>query len=303
MPAQNLAIAPNRVIVSFFLPLIAVILYSASSVLLARALANANLVDPNTANSLEPGAADSGATFSQTNDSSYGDRRIAFCLASLAVIIHGWVVINQTGLPSGLSLPLFTSLAATTLTIAILHIALCLNQPADYLGIAVYPLAAASLIAAQASGGGKQILGDAVQIHVFLSLLSYAVLALAAAQAVLVAIQRRFLSQHKPGGFMRSLPPLDRTEQLLFTLLRAGFMLLSLSLASGFFYLEDMFDQHLVHKTVLSCVGWSIFGVLLFGRWKFGWRGKKAVHWTLVGFAMLILAYFGTKLVIEILLT
>ena len=101
---------------------------------------------------------------------------------------------------------------------------------------------------------------------------------------------------------MRALPPLDTTEELLFTLLAAGFCLLSLSLMSGFFFLENMFYQHLAHKTVLSCTAWAIFGIVLFGRWKFGWRGKKAVYLTLAGFAMLILAYFGSKLVLEVLL-
>ncbi|MFK7854580.1 MAG: inner membrane protein YpjD [Granulosicoccus sp.] len=300
---------------NLILSLFAALLYGSTTALLLRSLTSVNKAGASAANTMGDvtvpeantySANDSTATNPAQNAVQAGgneEKRLGFYLASLAVVIHLWVVINQTGFPHSLSLPLFTSLAATTLTIALLHLVLCLKQPADYLGIAVYPLAAASLIAALASGGGEQIVGDAVQIHVFLSLLSYAVLALAAAQAILVAIQRRFLSRHKPGGFIRSLPALDRTEQLLFTLLRAGFWLLSLSLATGFFYLENMFIQHLVHKTVLSCVAWCIFGVLLFGRWKFGWRGKIAVRWTLVGFGMLILAYFGSKLVLEILLS
>ncbi len=64
-----------------------------------------------------------------------------------------------------------------------------------------------------------------------------------------------------------------------------------------------MFGQRLVHKTILSCLAWTVFAVLLFGRWQFGWRGRKAVHWTLGGFAILVLAYFGTKVVIEVLLS
>lgn len=228
-------------------------------------------------------------------------RRMTLIFAALAVIIHGWLVINQTGMPQGLTLPLFTSVSATTLTIVLLHIVLCLRQPADYLGLAVYPLAAVSLIVSQTSGGGTPIDGTAVQIHVLLSLVSYGVLALAASQAVLVAIQRHHLATHKPGGFIRVLPPFDTTEKLLFSLLNVGFILLSMALASGFIYLDDMFDQRLVHKTVLSCIGWAIFGTLLLGRWQFGWRGRKAVHLTLWGFGVLILAYFGTKTVIEFL--
>ena len=197
---------------------------------------------------------------------------------------------------------MLTSVTATTLTIVLLHIVLCLRQPADYLGLAVYPLAAISLIVSQVSGGDTLIDGQNVQIHVLLSLVSYGVLALAAAQAVLVSMQRHYLSIHKPRGFVRSLPPLDTTEHLLFTLLWLGFSLLSLALLSGFIFLENMFSQRLVHKTILSCIGWGIFGILLYGRWQFGWRGKKAVHWTLAGFGVLILAYFGTKTVIEILI-
>lgn len=284
---------------SVFISLLAAAFYGIATLLLARALGNAT---PRQNTPLNPTDSANLPADDATTLASRNRRRVTFLFATAAFVLHCWVVIHQTGLPHGLSLPLFTSFAATSLTIVFLHLLLCLKQPADYLGIAVYPISAISVITSQASGGGAEIVGDAVQLHVFLSLLAYAVLALAAAQAVLVSIQRHYLSRHKPGGFIRSLPPLDSTEQLLFTLLGAGFVLLSFSLASGFFYLEDMFAQHLVHKTVLSCVGWGIFGVLLFGRWQFGWRGKKVVQWTLAGFALLILAYFGSKLVLEILL-
>jgi ABC-type uncharacterized transport system permease subunit len=283
--------------VSFALSLIAAAFYSVSSAMLSRALGR----QTPTRNVLNTVGGVSKLNDDRPADAGSG-RRMTLMLATIALVLHGWVVIKLTGLPHGLSLPLFTAIAATTLTIVLLHLILCLKQPADYLGIAVYPLAAVSLIASHAAGGGSEIIDKGVQIHVFLSLVSYAILALAAAQAVLVSVQRHFLSRHKPGGFIRALPPYDSTERLLFTLLAAGFVLLSLSLASGFFFLEDMFHQHLVHKTVLSCAGWAIFGTLLFGRWKFGWRGKKAVHWTLAGFAMLILAYFGTKIVVEVIL-
>ncbi len=276
---------------SFILSILAAGLYCLTSVLLYRSLSNAQT--PRDVSSP-----------SDTDNSDVPIRRRlkARWIASAALLIHTGIVVQHTGLPQDLSLPLFTALAATSLTIVFLLILLCLKQPADYLGIAVYPIAAASILAIHVSTGNSQIVGEAVQIHVFLSLLAYAVLALAAAQAILVSIQRRYLSKHKPGGFMRLLPPLDTTEDLLFTLLSAGFGLLSLSLVSGFFYLENMFAQHLVHKTVLSSIGWAIFAVLIFGRWKFGWRGKTAVKLTLAGFAILVLAYFGSKIVLEVLL-
>jgi ABC-type uncharacterized transport system permease subunit len=81
-----------------------------------------------------------------------------------------------------------------------------------------------------------------------------------------------------------------------------GFALLSAALLTGILFLEDIFAQHLVHKTLLSIVAWVIFGILLWGRWKFGWRGRKAIGWTLSGFVFLLLAYFGSKLVLELIL-
>lgn len=297
---------------SFVLSLISAAFYSVSSALLWHTLKSRKAAafasdNRSAANQATHGSAITGASEAATMTmplASDANRmhRMTLLFATIGVLFHGWVVIHQTGLPHGLSLPLFTSFATTTLIIVLVHIVLCLRQPADYLGLAVYPGAAISLIISQASGGGTPIVGDAIQIHVLLSLIAYGVLSLAAAQAVLVAIQRHYLSIHKPGGFIRALPALDVTEKLLFTLLSIGFILLSLALASGFAFLDNMFDQRLVHKTVLSCVGWGIFGILLYGRWQFGWRGKKAVHWTLGGFGILVLAYFGTKVVVELML-
>ena len=230
-------------------------------------------------------------------------RAVTLGLAGIAALLHLGLAWNQIGWPDALRLPFFTALSVTGLGIVLLQLLICLRQPADYLGLAVYPLAAVALMASQASTeAGASIQGRAIQIHVVLSVLAYAVLGLTAAQAVLVAVQRHFLTHRRPGGFLRALPPLETTETLLFALLSAGLALLSLSLASGFFYLEDMFAQHLVHKTVLSCSAWVIFAVLLFGRWRFGWRGRRSVHWTLAGFALLLVAYFGSKLVLEFML-
>jgi ABC-type uncharacterized transport system permease subunit len=91
-------------------------------------------------------------------------------------------------------------------------------------------------------------------------------------------------------------------ESLLFEMIGAGFALLTLALVSGFAFLEDMLAQHLVHKTVLSTLAWLVFGALLIGRFRYGWRGKTAIIWTLSGFVILILAYVGSKAVLELIL-
>jgi len=232
------------------------------------------------------------------------NRRLTLSMAGVAGFLHLLIVFSQTGLPGNLQLPFFAALSVAALVIVLLQLLLCLRHSADYLGLAAYPLAAVTLLASLSSANNlvEPIQDQAIQLHVLLSIVAYAVLALAASQAVLAAVQRHFLNAHKPGGFMRALPPFETTENLLFVLLQAGFTLLTLSLASGFFYLENMFSQHLAHKTLLSCVAWILFGTLIYGRWRYGWRGRRAVQWTLVGFGVLILAYFGSKLVLELIL-
>ena len=90
--------------------------------------------------------------------------------------------------------------------------------------------------------------------------------------------------------------------ELLFQLIGAGFALLTLTLVTGALFVDNLFGQHLVHKTVLSIIAWLIFGALLYGRWKHGWRGRRAVNLTLSGMALLVLAFFGTKAVLELVL-
>ena len=91
-------------------------------------------------------------------------------------------------------------------------------------------------------------------------------------------------------------------ETLLFEVILVGFIALTISLASGLIFLENMFAQQLAHKTILSIVAWLVFLTLLIGHWKLGWRGRTAIRWTLTGFASLMLAYFGSKFVLEVLL-
>ena len=117
-----------------------------------------------------------------------------------------------------------------------------------------------------------------------------------------LAVQERRLRTRRLGGISRGLPPLVTMESLLFQMIGAGFGALTLSLLSGFFFLDNLFAQHLVHKTVLSIAAWLVFATLLWGRRRYGWRGRTAIRWTLSGFAVLVLAYFGSKLVLELVL-
>ncbi|MEO7072909.1 MAG: cytochrome c biogenesis protein CcsA, partial [Rhodanobacter sp.] len=141
-----------------------------------------------------------------------------------------------------------------------------------------------------------------IKLHVTLALLAFSVLAIAACLAMFLAVQERALRVRRFGVWLRALPPLTRTEALMFRLIRGGFALLTLALLSGALFIENIRAQHLVHTTVLSVLAWLVFGTLLYGRWRHGWRGQQAVRLTLIGMAVLVLAFFGSKAVLELVL-
>ncbi len=222
-----------------------------------------------------------------------------------AVILHASLLYRGLITPEGLNLGFFNALSLVTCLVALLVLLTALFQQIENLGIVVLPMAAIGLLFEEMLPGPRILISsDASQleIHIILSLLAYSLLAIAALQAILLAIQDRQLRHKHPGGFMRALPPMQTMEKLLFQLISAGFILLGLALLSGALYLEDIFAQKLVHKTVLSIIAWLVFGTLLFGRWQFGWRGRTAIRWTIGGFLALLLAYFGSKLVLELIL-
>ncbi|MCB1757387.1 MAG: cytochrome c biogenesis protein CcsA [Gammaproteobacteria bacterium] len=220
--------------------------------------------------------------------------------ATLGLLTHGLLLLRSIIIQDGLDLNFINALSLTAWLMVTMLILLSARQPIESLGVAVLPIAALTVLSTTVYEPGEHSIDLNIQSHVFFSVTAYGLLGLAALQAILVWVQSRHLHNHKPGGFIRALPPLNLMENILFAMLTMGFMLLSLSLLTGFIFLDDMFAQHLVHKTVLSIGAWVLFGVLLFGRWRYGWRGKRAVHWTLWAFALLILAYFGSKFVLEI---
>lgn len=174
-------------------------------------------------------------------------------------------------------------------------------KPLENLGIVLYPIVIISILL-NFYFPQERYISTHLNLHIIISILAYSVLLLTAFQAILTAIQDYRLHERKSLYWLDFLPSLQTMEKLLFQMLALGFILLSLSLISGFLFLENIFAQHLVHKTILSLMAWLVFAVLLFGRVQFGWRGKIAIHWTLGGIVLLLLAYFGTKIVIELIL-
>lgn len=232
-------------------------------------------------------------------------RPLALWLILGGLCMHGWLLYDGIFRAPGINLGFFNALVLTSWTVIALFTVSSLTKPVENLGLVLLPVAALTLLLEASFPSPdfmRQAVGWDIKIHVLISMLAYSLLTLASVQAILLAIQDRHLRQRRPAGFIRALPPLQTMESMLFEMIGTGFALLTLALLSGFAFLEDMFAQHLVHKTVLSTLAWLMFGGLLIGRLRYGWRGKTAIVWTLSGFAVLILAYFGSKMVLELIL-
>lgn len=161
-------------------------------------------------------------------------------------------------------------------------------------------LSATTTIGSQQTATGT--LGWPLLAHVVFSVVSYALLSIAAITAVFLGLKHKALKAGSKSMLTPSRISIESLENQLFGAIGGGFGFLSLAIFSGLFYVDDMFAQHLVHKTVLTFASWAFFGVLLIGRWRFGWRAQTAVRWTLSGFVMLLLGYFGSRVVLEVLL-
>ena len=235
----------------------------------------------------------------------YEQHRISIKFAWLGGTLHiGYLTLNFLEL-QGFNFSFFNAASLVSLFIVWLLLFASLDKPLEKLGIAIFPLAAIMLALDMIFPDKTHRLSAhnwQMSLHILTSIVAFSLLNIAAVQATLLAIQDKQLRSHNPKRLILALPPLQAMETLLFQMIGTGLFFLTVSLFSGFIFIEDLFAQHLAHKTVLSLSAWVIFSGLLLGRIRYGWRGKIAIQWTLIGFILLLLAYFGSKLVLEFIL-
>lgn len=224
-------------------------------------------------------------------------------LAAPALALHaathgiGWLRLQAP------DLHFFAALSLVALGMAALFTLAGGRQRLGALAVVVYPLAAAALLLNHFAGHGSATWLDwRLQLHAWLALLAHAALAIAALLAGLLWLQETALRRRRIHAWLRALPPLTQMESLLFRALAASLGLLTIALVTGVLFVENLLAQHLWHKTVLSVLSWAVLLALLFGRWRHGWRGPRAVKLTLTAMALLALAFFGSKFVLELVL-
>lgn len=222
-----------------------------------------------------------------------------------ATLFHAMALFNIIFTPLGMNMSSFYALSMIGWLAALLLILASVTKPVEKLGIVIFPLAAFMLGLEMLFPGNHLIVPAGswqLQTHILFSLFAISILYLAAVQAILLFVQDSQLHKKHLSRFVRNLPPLQTMEDLLFQIIVIGFLLLSTALLTGVVFIEDLFGKGHAHKTILSILAWILFATLLFGRHQFGWRGRTAISWTLGGFVSLLLAYMGTKIILEMIL-
>ncbi len=232
-------------------------------------------------------------------DAGRTPRRTALATGAVAVLLHFVVLFSIHR--GAVDLHFYAALSLVSAVIAGLTLLVNVVRPVAALGIILFPLAGLFLAVDEfiAPPTAPFPLDWQIGLHVIIALLAYSVLAIAAVLALLLATQESALRTRRLGTWARALPPLTQTESLMFKLIGTGFALLTLTLLSGALFINNLRAQHQAHIAVLSLIAWIMFGVLLFGRWRWGWRGHRAVRLTLTGMLILLLAFFGSKFALE----
>ena len=229
-------------------------------------------------------------------------RRIASVgIASVGAVVHAAALVEEFRTAPNTALSLGDTLAIVALIISVTAILMALRPGKR--GMAALLLFVAAALEATFSEGTRQFSvgqpGWELAFHVAMATTAFAFLTIGMALAVAQVIVAHRLRSREPLGWLKILTPMESLESGLFQSILAGFAVLTLALVSGAFFVENLFAQHLVHKVVLAIVAWFVFGVLLLGRLRFGWRGRQALRWTFAGYTLLGLSYFGSKIILE----
>ena len=228
------------------------------------------------------------------------------CMAGLGLILHGAVLYRDMLTPLGINYDVFNLMSFTSGLMLALSLILSLIRPILPLNLLGIPVAATGLILGYAFSQPNQVIEQhslGLDLHIILSLSAYAVLLMATIHAILLWFQDRELKKkQKKRIWVNLLPPFQVMESLLFDLIITGFGLLTVALIFGFFTIEHFFAQHLAHKTVFSIISWFLYGALLVGHYQLGWRGRKAIRFTITAFVLLAIGFIGSKFVLEMIL-
>lgn len=224
---------------------------------------------------------------------------------TIGLLLHGYVLHNDMLTANGVNYDVFNLVSFTSGLMLCLSVLYSTYRPVFALNLLGTPVAATGLILGFAFSQPNQYSVEhslGLDVHIILSLSAYAVLLMATIQAVMMWFQNQELKNKQKRLWVNLLPPLQVMESLLFDMLLTGFIMLTAALGIGFCVVDSFLQQHLAHKTVFSIISWFVYGALLIGHFRFGWRGQKAIRFTIAGFLFLAVGFIGSKFILEMIL-
>ena len=226
---------------------------------------------------------------------------VAFATGATGLLWHAWTLWILILSPQGISLSLGNTASLIGLQLALIGIVSAAESSLRGISGGMLILAAlvAMLTGGQAAAEAAEPMAWQIRSHILISVFAYGLMTVGAIVALYALVQERRLRAGKLSSANLLFAPLETTEKLLFGITSTGFVLLIVAVSSGFAFVENLFAQHLVHKTALSLLALVLFGWLLAGRRFAGWRGKRAIYLYLWGFGILCLAYFGSRFILE----
>lgn len=242
-----------------------------------------------------------GLNFTRNKDT----RTPVFVFGSIAVIAHAISAYSVIKTSSGYHFGISEITTLIAVSISMLVLISSMRKPLQILFLGLFPFAILSILFSLTvrSSDPPTNLSIGLASHVLLSILAYSIIAIAAAQAAFLAYQNHRLKHGHAGGLISKFPPLQDMEVFLFELLWVGQILLSLGIIAGLLFIDNIWGRHgVIHKTFFSILAWVVFAVLLWGRHQLGWRGSTAIRGTLTGFGLLIVGFYGSKVVLEYIL-
>jgi len=244
--------------------------------------------------------------FAATRLPRYSSQRGMLLIVAIATgltgaLWHAWTLWLLVLVPDGFSLSIGNTASFIGLLLSLTAIAGATE--ATLRGLSGGLLILAALVAVMTGSDLPAESGTSmswqIQSHILISLVAYGLLSVGAIVAFYALIQENRLQAGRLSSINQLFAPMETAEKLLFGITSAGFLMLLVAVSTGFAFVDDLFSQHLVHKTALSLLALILFGLLLAGRRFAGWRGKRAVYLYLWGFLILCLAYFGSRFVLE----
>ncbi|MFL2582785.1 MAG: inner membrane protein YpjD [Gammaproteobacteria bacterium] len=222
-------------------------------------------------------------------------------IGAVAIVCHGITLHQIIVTEHGLNLGVFAAASLVGWIVSLLSGLIATRKPVASLATVVLPATAVMLILPIVFSSQNFVPNSVgIAFHIGISLVAYSLFALAALQALFLSFARIRLKNHTPVlGFF---PPLAIMEIMLFQITGVAFVLLTIGLATGVVYIENISDQNLAHKIVFTVLAWITFAALLIGRYYRNWRGTSAINSVAIGFVMLAFGFFGTKIVLELIL-